>query len=260
MNRTLRGFTLLELIVVIAIIGVLSVIILPSFTSALSKANNTKMKQNIINTIKRYDVLAKWEFEEGSGSIAKDTAVNPIDNTVQNNATIPGSGVTWSANTYSSSSQQSLLFDGTNYLTTVNNTYPKLDNSSFSFSLWFRRTGGFGLNKRFISKWGGGGACGYFIGTFDSNDHLVFYFGDSSLANTYTAMKDQLWHNLMLSYDIGTSKLVVYLDGKSIGSYNMTCPMSGTNNNPLLIGGYIGGNHFIGNIDDVYYFNDVIVR
>ena len=81
---------MLELIVVIAIIGVLSVIILPSFKNALDKANATKVSQNIINTIKRYDVfMAKWEFEEGSGLIAKDTAVNPVDTTVQNNATIP---------------------------------------------------------------------------------------------------------------------------------------------------------------------------
>ena len=262
MRLSVRGFTLLELIVVIAIIGVLSIIILPSFKNALDKANATKVSQNIINTIKRYDVFAKWEFEEGSGLIAKDTAVNPVDNTVQNNATIPGSGVSRSNNTYASSSQSSLLFDGTNYLTTVNNTYPKLDNSSFSFSMWLRRTGGFGANSRFLSKWGGGGACGYFIATFSApDDTLGFYFGDSSTAFTSLSIKDQLWHNLMLSYDVTTSKLVVYVDSKMVGSYNMTCPLSGTDSNPLVIGGYIGGsNHFIGNIDDVYYFKDVIVK
>ncbi len=262
MRLSVRGFTLLELIVVIAIIGVLSVIILPSFKNALDRANDTKVKQNITNIIKRYDVVAKWELEEGVSNTTKDTAINQTDNTVQNNATIPGSGVTWSTDTYASSSQSSLLFDGTNYLTTVNNTYPKLDNSSFSFSMWLRRTGGFGANSRFLSKWGGGGACGYFIATFSApNDTLGFYFGDSSTAFTSLSIKDQLWHNLMLSYDVTTSKLVVYVDSKMVGSYNMTCPLSGTDSNPLVIGGYIGGsNHFIGNIDDVYYFKDVIVK
>jgi prepilin-type N-terminal cleavage/methylation domain-containing protein len=38
----LRGFTLLELIVVIAIIGILSVVVLPSFTGALAKARDSR--------------------------------------------------------------------------------------------------------------------------------------------------------------------------------------------------------------------------
>lgn len=54
MRHAVRGFTLIELIVVIAIIGVLSVIIVPSFTSAI---NNSKIGR------------AKIEMEEITKSI-----------------------------------------------------------------------------------------------------------------------------------------------------------------------------------------------
>ena len=53
MKINVKGFTLLELIVVVAIIGVLSVILLPSFRTALTKANDTKLKQFAINLDKK---------------------------------------------------------------------------------------------------------------------------------------------------------------------------------------------------------------
>ena len=253
-----RGFTLLELIVVIAIVGILSVIILPSFTSALGKATDTKIRQNIINTIKRYDVLAKWEFEEGSGLVAKDTAVNSIDNTPQNNATIPGSGVTYSSNTYASSSQYSLLFDGTSNVVTNNNTYPKLDNSSFSFSLWFRRTGGFGAGIRPLLEKGNNPVSNQWFSIAFLNDQL---FVGSYGIDYYTGLyiTDQLWHNMMFSFDATTNIGTVYVDSKKVGTYNYTAPFTTTDNFPLRIG-YWAGYRFIGNIDDVTYFKDVIVK
>lgn len=257
-NNNLKGFTLLELIVVIAIIGVLSVIILPGFKNSLDKANATKVSQNITNTIKKYEVLAKWEFEEGSGLVAKDTAVNPVDNTAQNNAVIPGSGVTYSDNTYASSSQKSLLFDGTNFLTTVNNTFPRLDGSSFSFSLWFKRTGGFGAGDRMlITKGTVNASRRRLIVGFRSDQLMVGLYGADYLTAVY--LTDQNWHNLMFSYDVNTSLLTVYLDSKRIGSYDTGGPLATTDAEQFRIGTYAGGN-FIGNIDDVYYFKDVIVR
>lgn len=48
-NLTLRGFTLLELIVVIAIISILAVIIAPSFNSALRRARDAKRVTELKN-------------------------------------------------------------------------------------------------------------------------------------------------------------------------------------------------------------------
>lgn len=264
MNKTstVRGFTLLELIVVIAIIGVLSVIIIPTFRSALSKANDTKLKQNVTNTLKKYTPLNKWEFEEGSGSVAKDTAINLIDNTLQNNANFSYGSPVYSPDTYSSSSQSSIYFNGSSYLQTVNSTYPKLDGQSFSFSIWFKRTGGWGDVDKFLftkGYWGGNGVCRLFHTTF-RYDSLYIGFASAD-ADTGVKVTDQNWHNLMMSFDVSTSKLVVYLDGSRLGSYTMPCSLSGTDSYPFLIGGWSEGpGYFIGNLDDVYYFKDIIVR
>ena len=257
MRLSVRGFTLLELIVVIAIIGVLSVIILPSFKNALDRANDTKVKQNITNIIKRYDVVAKWELEEGVSNTTKDTAINQTDNTVQNNATIPGSGVTWSTDTYASSSRYSLAFNGTNYLTTVNNTYPKLDGSSFSFSLWFKRTGGFGVGDRMLLAKGTSGTRQCLSVGFKDDELMIGPWGPDYM--TGLRITDQNWHNLMFSFDASTNIVTAYVDNRLIGRGNWGGSLANTDSYPLRIGTYNGG-HFIGNIDDVYYFKDVIVK
>ncbi len=56
-KKQIRGFTLLELIVVIAIVGVLSVIILPSFTTALARSRDGRKISELVGIQKS---LAQW--------------------------------------------------------------------------------------------------------------------------------------------------------------------------------------------------------
>jgi prepilin-type N-terminal cleavage/methylation domain-containing protein len=259
MRYRVRGFTLLELIVVIAIIGVLSVIIIPSFKNALARANDTKLKQFAINLEKRYDVTTKYDFDEGGGLLAKDTSINQTSNVPQNDLTIPVSGVSYSQNTYSSSSQYSLLFDGTNYVASKNVNSPQLDGKSFSVSLWFRRTGNFGaVNNFFVSKGPGGGGQQFALGFRYDNLMAGFWGYDWSSPVVVT---DTNWHHVVFSFDSSTRLGTFYFDGVRVAEqFTYGVLLSNTNSDTLKVGS-ISGSPFTGQLDDIrFYESQVIVR
>lgn len=255
MRRPIRGFTLLELIVVIAIIGVLSVLILPSFKNALARANDTKLKQFAITLDKKNDIVNKYDFEEGGGLVSKDSNIYS-----QNNLTLPGSGVTFSTNTYSSSSQYSLLFTAPNIEVVSENYLPKLDNSSFSISVWVKRTAGFGAVESVIF-YKGNYSPGNEVFLEFWNDVLCFHFvpaGSNSNCMTSTFL-DTNWHHIAVSFDLSTNISKMYLDSKLVSSKtHSTNSLITSNNYPLKLG-YSGGGDFRGNIDDLRFFDTAIL-
>ena len=76
-----NAFTLVELMVVVAIVGILSAIALPNFLTATDKAKATEAKSNIAATLKQAHALF---LENGAAPLNTNTTMNetygtPID-------------------------------------------------------------------------------------------------------------------------------------------------------------------------------------
>lgn len=75
MKTEKRGFTLIELIVVIAILTVLALLIVPSITGYVSQANDTVAKANAKTCYNEYQA---WKVAKDSG-LNNDTGTYPSD-------------------------------------------------------------------------------------------------------------------------------------------------------------------------------------
>ena len=79
--RTPNAFTLVELMVVVAIVGILSAVALPSFISQTDKAKATEAKTNIASTLKQAQAkFLEDGLEPDSGNASNNSAYGtPLD-------------------------------------------------------------------------------------------------------------------------------------------------------------------------------------
>ncbi len=54
LNKSKKGFTLVELVIVIAVIGILAAVLIPTFSSAIEKANQSAAQQAVANARTQY--------------------------------------------------------------------------------------------------------------------------------------------------------------------------------------------------------------
>ena len=65
-NTKKKGFTIVELVIVIAVIGILSAILIPTFTHLVKNANDTKLQADLRNAYTAYvDAQAEHVGEAG---------------------------------------------------------------------------------------------------------------------------------------------------------------------------------------------------
>ena len=62
-----KGFTIVELVIVIAVIGILSAVLIPTFSGLINKANKTALQEGLTNAYTSY--AADWEYSANGDTL-----------------------------------------------------------------------------------------------------------------------------------------------------------------------------------------------
>lgn len=76
MKNNRKGFTITELVIVIAVIAILAAVLIPTFSSLISKANNSAALQEARNYYTEYTGM--WDYTDGNP--APDLVIKVSDN------------------------------------------------------------------------------------------------------------------------------------------------------------------------------------
>jgi prepilin-type N-terminal cleavage/methylation domain-containing protein len=244
---TTRGFTLIELLVVIAIIGVLSGVALFSANSAREKARIAAGKAFDAHLNRTLLAVGEWRFDEGSGTIASDSAGN-------HHGTI--SGASWTTGVYGGA----LSFDGTDGVLATGSVMVPNGAAQFTVTAWAKKNpGGGGM---VVQK--NGPVFLYMGSRLGNSTYVVHTVNGWAGAVGATTLQDNQWYHLAVTYDANAQRISLYVDGKLDGTGTQTggiqpaldCVTIGYGGNSGC-GGTLGS-FFNGSIDNVRVYADAL--
>ena len=246
-----KGFTLLELLIVIALIGLLSSIILVSFQDAKERANIAKglYFSGQVNHYLGYWAVGIWDFNEiKEGNKVYDSSGN------NNHGTIYGATLVKSIPELGNA----LSFDGVNdYVNAGQDTSLKVNDKSFTLEAWIKPaadipTGGRYTVMAFYNP-------GWLMDLPDDSNIDGYRFHNGSSAYKYNAPGGSIsleWTHFLVVRNLTTNKLMIYLNGQLKQTWNITTVTA--SNNPLLIGKRSDGFYFNGLIDEVHIYKEAL--